>query len=119
MAHPLQLMFVKRLKEEMESRQLSANGLAKAAKQLGFRLGQRSVSRILELKQDPTLQKVLEISQTLDVPVKALISDSSQDIKKPLQNVVQMQAPYPKIFVKKSHPTKNGVTKWHKTHGKK
>jgi transcriptional regulator with XRE-family HTH domain len=110
---PLQLVFANRLREELESRQLSHNGLAKAAKSRGFKLGQRTVSRILELKQDPTLSKVWEISQTLDVPIRALLGSETEPVKNPLQNVLQMPSPYPKIFGKKtqseSGKTKSGV----------
>jgi transcriptional regulator with XRE-family HTH domain len=83
---------------------MSANGLARAAKAKGFKLGQRSVSRILELTQDPTLEKLYEIAQTLDVSVRSLIAD--EGIKKPLQNVVSLPSPYRKIFGKKSQPAK-------------
>jgi transcriptional regulator with XRE-family HTH domain len=110
-SHPLQLVFAKRLKEELDSREMSANALAKAAKARGFKLGQRSVSRMLELKQDPTLEKVYEISQTLGLRAQDLIEDAVTAVKKPLQNVVSLPPRYPKIFGKKSHSGQNGKSK--------
>jgi transcriptional regulator with XRE-family HTH domain len=99
---PLQLVFANRLNEELLRRGLSHNGLAKSAKQRGFKLGQRTVSRIIQLKQDPTLGKVWEISQTLDVPIRHLLGENPGTVKDSLQNVVHMPAPYPKIFGKKT-----------------
>lgn len=118
-AHPLQLTFVKRLKEELESREMSANALAKAAKARGFKLGQRSVSRILGLKQDPTLQKVWEISQTLGLSNIGLFEDAVTAVKKPLQNVVALPPRYPQVFKNKSQSAKNGSAKGQKVPNKK
>lgn len=79
---------------------MSAAALARAAKLRGFKLGQTSVSRILELKQAPTLSKVYEIAQTLDLPVRVFLTDG---VKDSLQNVVELPPRYPKIFGKKSN----------------
>lgn len=123
----LETLFAERLKAELDDRQLSANALAKAAKARGFKLGQTSVSRILELKQAPTLEKVHEIAETLGVPAWYLLTDKSQvqqtvitpPINKTLHTkVLELPRPYPKIFGKKSH-SQNGAARHKKTTGKK
>lgn len=97
---PLQQVFAKRLNQLLEERGWSANRLAKEAKARGFRLGQRSVSRMLELKQDPTLQKVHEISQTMDVSVASLLGGEM-----PAHNVVKLPDRYPRWSSRKPEDT--------------
>lgn len=111
---PLGQLFSQRLRAELEDRQMSANALAKEARKRGFKIGQRSVSRMLELKQDPTLEKLYEISETLGFPAWYLLIDPSQaeqrvispPVKKTLQtNVLELPRPYPRIFSKKPEST--------------
>lgn len=113
MRTPLEVLFAERLKAELEERGLSANALAKAAKARGFKLGQTSVSRILELKQSATVQKLHEISETLGVPAWFLLTPKNQvqqtvistPIKQTLQpKVLELPRTYPKIFGRKSQP---------------
>lgn len=103
----LQELFVRRLKEEMAARAISANALASLAKKMGSPIGQRSVSRILLGEQDPTLQKVHAVTQALGLPAWALLMESGQieqRVIRPVaapQNVVKLPNPYPPIAPKR------------------
>ena len=123
----LEKLFAERLRVELEDQKTSANGLAKAARKRGFKLGQRSVSRMLELKQAATLQKLHEIAETLGVPAWYLLTERDQvqqrvispPVKKTLQtNVLELPSPYPKIFGKRPQSS-NGHSKARKIPNKK
>jgi transcriptional regulator with XRE-family HTH domain len=124
---PLEMLFAERLKEEMDERDLSANALAKAAKARGFKLGQTSVSRILDGKQSATVEKLYEISETLGLPAWYLLTKKDQvqqrvispPVEKSLQRkVLELPRPYPKIFTKKPL-SQNGNLRGKKTASKK
>lgn len=102
-ATPLEELFAARLKAEMQERKVSANELSKAAKRRGFKLGQRSVSRMLELKQSPTLQKIYEISETLGLPAWFFLTEEKAVEQRVISppNVVNLPPRYPKIFGEK------------------
>lgn len=100
----LQALFAKRLKEEMDARKLSGNGLARIAAKAGHRLGQPTISRILDGKQDPSLERVYAIAESLGLPAWFLLTDASQVEQRVIRapavrpNVVQMKSPYKNIF---------------------
>lgn len=74
----LQLMFARRVKEEMEARGFSGNEMAKQAKNHGHKLIQSTVSRVLVAKQDPGLQKVEAIAAALNLPAWYLQKDPTE-----------------------------------------
>lgn len=101
----LQRLFVQRLKEEMESRGMSDNALAVAAKRSGHKLSQTMVSGIKRFEKDPTIGKVSAIASTLGVPAWFLLTPQDQveqRVIRPPSNVHRLPDPYPKIFDKKS-----------------
>lgn len=99
----LQQTFARRVREEMEARQMSGNALAGLAKKMGRRLGQPTISRILEGKQDPSLERVSAVAEALGLPAWYLLSEASQAeervIRPPAlpQKVVRLSSPYPKL----------------------
>jgi transcriptional regulator with XRE-family HTH domain len=102
----LQETFSRRMAEEMTSRQLSANSLARMAQKLGHTITQPTVSRILLGKQDPSLEKIHAISEALGVPAWFLLTESGESEQRiitppPRPNVVTLGSPYERIFLKK------------------
>jgi transcriptional regulator with XRE-family HTH domain len=71
----LQRTLLRRLDEELRHAEISANALAKAAKEKELELSQVSVSRILRGEQDPTIEKLNAISQVLGVPPWAFLTE--------------------------------------------
>lgn len=98
MEKTLRELFVDRLKDELEERKISVNGLARLVK---GDVGYGSVSRILAGKQDPTLAKVEALAKAVGLPAWALMVEAGQveqRVIRPPQNVVKLPNPYPKIF---------------------
>lgn len=98
----LQKLFVQRLKEEMDAAQVSGNVLAKRAG-----IGQSTVSRVLNGKQEPTLGMIGQLADALQLPVWALFLDAAHIEQRvirpaiapaPQQKVVRLPTPYPRIF---------------------
>ena len=77
MKSDLQGVFVKRVAEEMSSRGISANTLAKMAKAKHHKIGQTTISLILRGKLDPSLEKVFAISEALGLPAWFLMTDTA------------------------------------------
>lgn len=100
----LQAMFAKRLGEEMDERKLSGNDLARIAQKSGRRLGQPTISRILNGKQDPGLEKIDAIADALGLPAWYLMTDAAHVEQRvirtpPAPNVVKLASPYQRILL--------------------
>lgn len=116
---PLQQLFVDRLREELGARGISPTALAELTKSTGHPVAQASMSRILDFKQDPTLEKVYAICEALGVPPWYLSVHSGeveQKIIRPpaikkITNVAAFPS-YPKIF--QSGSPKSGKALAHK-----
>jgi transcriptional regulator with XRE-family HTH domain len=98
-------LFLLRLKAEMDGRQISANQLARLAKNRGHKIGQTTISLILKGKMSPTIKKLQAIAAGLDVPAWYLLTNNvhiEERIVRPFvaaqQNVTQLPNPYPPIF---------------------
>jgi transcriptional regulator with XRE-family HTH domain len=105
MQSDLAKLFARRLQEEMDARQLSANALAKLAG-----VGQRSISRILlpeghKDRQTPSLDIVDSLARALGLPptwlLEAVGITSSRQ-----QKVVSLPTRYPPVFAAQQQ-TKN------------
>lgn len=110
----LQALFIRRVREEMDARSLSINAVARAAKSHGHRLGKSTVARILAGEQDPTLEKIVVLSEVFGVPAWFLLTDPShveqRVIRQPtMTNVVRLQDPYPSVFGKKDKATQHSA----------
>ncbi len=75
----LQTVFVRRLQEILEERGISDNQLATLIKPNDPASIQRSISRITGCQQDPSLEKVYQISVALDLPVTILCTDQIEE----------------------------------------
>lgn len=103
-ATELRRLFVNRLKEVMGENHLSMNALALRCK---GKVGYASINRILNGKQDPTLDKIHAIAEAVGLPAWFLLTEKDQveqRVIRPPQNVVTLPRPYPKIFGDKSDP---------------
>lgn len=80
----VQTIFVRRLNEVMEARGLSDNGLARLIAPKDPASVQRSVSRITGCHQDPSLEKVSQIVEALDIPPAMLFTDELVSQRTPL-----------------------------------
>lgn len=116
----LQKLFIQRLRNEMESRALTANAAARMARRMGHSMSQSTVSRILSGDQDPTLQKIQVLAEVLGIPAAALLLEPGQVEQRVIRiispqrhNVVSLQSPYPRI-----HTRKRDETSGEKTRGK-
>jgi transcriptional regulator with XRE-family HTH domain len=70
-----QHLFVRRINDELASRQWSDNEFAARCKARGWDLGQSSISRITGGRQDPTLSMLHKLADSLGMQAADLLTD--------------------------------------------
>lgn len=96
---PLQLLFVKRINDELRARGWSDNQFAQQCKAEGWDIGQSSVSRITGGRQDPTLEMLFKLAKVLKIPAWELLVESPSvgESLQPAGNVRHLPS-YPPII---------------------
>lgn len=100
----------KRLGEEMAARSISQNRMRGMAAQMGYKLGQSTVSRILAGKQDLTLGRLSVLADILGVPPWFLLTERDQIEQRVIRtptipkNVVHLGDPYGPMLRRSEEP---------------
>lgn len=105
MPEQLKNLLIRRLKAEMEARELSDNELSRLATKKGYKLAQNTISLIKRGKMNPSVDKLEALAAGLDVPAWLLLAEGvavEHKVIKPLvaehKKVLELPPPYPKIF---------------------
>jgi transcriptional regulator with XRE-family HTH domain len=102
----LQAVFVRRVNQVMKDKGLSDNAIAKIMFPENPSKRQTSVSRITACRQDPSLQKVQEIADALNVHPLFLFMEVVSGSSNPQSNIAEFPPAPSMLGVKEEKPTK-------------